>query len=62
MHVTSILDYFNSLFLGCPINSLKSLQLIQNAAPKVLMRFRRRDVASILVSLYGLPVKSRVEY
>ena len=29
--------------MGCPTNSLKSLQLIQNAASRVLMRNKRRD-------------------
>ena len=41
--VTSRLDYCNSLFLGCPSYSLKCLQLIQNAASRVLMRTNRGD-------------------
>ena len=59
--VTSRLDYCNSLFLGCPTYSLKSLQLIQNAAARVLMRTNRRDhISPILASLHWLPVKFRI--
>ena len=57
------LDYCNSLLLGCPTNSLKSLQLIQNAADRVLMRTNRRDhVSPGLASLHWLPVKFRIEF
>jgi len=41
--VTLRLDHCNSLLLGCPTNSLKSLQLIQNVATRVLIRTNRRD-------------------
>ena len=34
--VNSRLDYCSSLLLGCLKNSLKSLQLIQNAAARVV--------------------------
>ncbi|XP_075334697.1 uncharacterized protein LOC142396039 [Odontesthes bonariensis] len=61
--VTSRLDYCNSLLLGCPTYSLKSLQLIQNAAARVLMRTNRRDhISPVLASLHWLPVKFRIEF
>ncbi|XP_072251172.1 uncharacterized protein [Leuresthes tenuis] len=61
--VTSRLDYCNSLLLGCPTYSLKSLQLIQNAAARVLMRTNRRDhVSPVLASLHWLPVKFRIQF
>ena len=42
--------------------SLKSLQLIQNAAARVLTRSRKRDhISPVLASLRWLPVKSRIE-
>ncbi|XP_029903354.1 uncharacterized protein LOC115356335 [Myripristis murdjan] len=61
--VTSRLDYRNSLLSGCTSKSLKTLQLVQNAAARVLTRTRRRDhITPILASLHWLPVESRVEF
>ncbi|XP_071329025.1 uncharacterized protein [Trachinotus anak] len=61
--VTPRLDYCNSLLSGCPKNSVKSLQLIQNAAARVLTGTRKRDhISPVLASLHWLPVKSRIEF
>ena len=61
--VSSRLDYCNALLSGCPKKSLKTLQLIQNAAARVLTRTHRRDhITPVLASLHWLPVQSRIEF
>jgi len=49
--------------MGCHTNSLKSLQLIQNAAARVLKRTNKRDcISPVLASLHWPPVKFRIEF
>ena len=61
--VTSRLDYCNSLLAACPRSSLKSLQLVQNAAARLLTGTGRREhITPVLASLHWLPVEFRVQF
>ncbi len=49
--MTSRLDYCNALLGGCPASSINKLQIVQNAAARVLTRSRKYDhITPILVS------------
>ena len=61
--VTSRLDYCNALLSGCANSTLKGLQLIKNAAARILTRTRRFEhISPVLASLHWLPVKFRIDY
>ncbi len=61
--VTSRLDYCNALLGGCPASSINKLQIVQNAAARVLTRSRKYDhITPILQSLHWLPIKFRISY
>lgn len=61
--VTSRLDYCNALLSGCAITSLKPLQLVQNAAARILTRTKRFEhITPVLASLHWLPIKSRIDF
>ena len=61
--MTSRLDYCNALLGGCPASLINRLQIVQNAAARVLTRTRKYDhITPILSSLHWLPVKYRIDY
>ncbi|KAI5630518.1 hypothetical protein C0J50_7588, partial [Silurus asotus] len=61
--MTSRIDYCNALLGGCPASLINKLQLVQNAAARVLTRSRKYDhITPILSSLHWLPVKFRIDY
>ncbi|XP_036068103.1 uncharacterized protein LOC118598825 [Oryzias melastigma] len=61
--ITSRLDYCNSLYFGISQSSLSRLQLVQNAAARVLVGARKRDhITPVLASLHWLPVHFRVHF
>ncbi len=61
--VTSRLDYCNSLYYGINQSSMERLQLVQNAAARLLTGTRKfQHITPILTTLQWLPVKLRVEY
>ncbi len=62
--MTSRLDYCNALLGACPASSINKLQIVQNAAARVLTRSRKYDhiTTPILQSLHWLPIKFRISY
>ncbi len=61
--MTSRLDYCNALLGGCPASSINKLQIVQNAAARVLTRSKKYDnITPILQSLHWLPIKFRISY
>ena len=61
--VISKLDYCNSLLSGLPACTLKPLQLIQNAAARLVFNQPKfSHVSPLLRSLHWLPVAARTEY
>lgn len=58
--ITSRLDYCNALYFGVSQFSLRRLQLVQNAAARLLTGTRKREhITPVLASLHWLPVHFR---
>ena len=61
--ISSRVDYCNGLFTGLPKKTIKQLQVIQNAAARVLTKTKRTEhITPILKSLHWLPVCHRVDF
>ncbi len=61
--MTSRLDYCNALLVGCPASPINQLEIVQNAASRVLTRSRKYDhITLILQSLHWLPIKFCISY
>lgn len=61
--IWSRLDYANALYVGIPVYLLKKLQMVQNAAARLLLGIPSRiSVRSHLRSLHWLPVAERVKF
>lgn len=61
--VISQLDYVNSLYLGLPDYLIRKLQIIQNAAARLIRNVPlRHHITPHLWSLHWLPIKRRLEF
>lgn len=61
--ITSHLDYGNSLFYGLPKEQINKMQLVQNAAAKVVMRKRKFDhISDDMKNMHWLPIEARIKY
>uniref|UniRef100_A0A8C6Y510 Reverse transcriptase domain-containing protein n=1 Tax=Naja naja TaxID=35670 RepID=A0A8C6Y510_NAJNA len=61
--VTLWLDYCNALYLGLPLHTIRRLQLVQNAATRVVMGASQfSHVTPLLRGLHWLPVALRMRF
>ncbi len=61
--MTSRLDYCNALLGGCSARLINKLQMVQNAAARVLTRTRKYDhISPVLSTLHWLPIKHRIDF
>ncbi len=61
--MTSRLDYCNALLGGCCARVINKLQMVQNAAARVLTRTRKYDhISPVMSTLHWLPIKHRIDF
>ncbi len=61
--ISSRLDYCNALYVGVSQTSLSRLQLVQNAAARLLTGTRKQEhISPVLASLHWLPVRFRIDF
>ncbi len=61
--MTSRLDYCNALLGGCSARLINKLQMVQNAATRVLTRNRKYEhISPVLSTLHWLPTKHRIDF
>ncbi len=62
-HKLTRFDYCNALLAGLPANSIKILQLVQNAAARLIFNEpKRMHVAPLFINLHWLPIAARIKF
>jgi hypothetical protein len=62
-HVTSRLDYCNSLLFGISNQLTKKLQRVQNTAARLITRTKKFDhIKPVLQELHWLPIEERIKF
>ena len=63
MLVISRLDYCNALYVGLPLKLMRKLQVVQNAAARLLTGVRKyQRISPTLARLHWLPVRFRIDF
>ncbi len=61
--VLSRLDYCNALLAGLPASSIKPLQLIQNAAARLIFNEPKRTyITHLFINLHWLPIAAHIKF
>jgi len=60
--ISTRLDYCNAVYVGINQSLMSRLQLVQNAAARLLAGIKKREHITVLKRLHWLPVKYRIEY
>ncbi len=60
--MTSRLDYCNALVGGCSARLINKLQMVQNAAARVLRTRKYDHISPVLSTLHRLPAKHHIDF
>ena len=60
--IISRLDHCNALYVGLPLRSMRKLQMVQNAAARLLSGMRKHQhISPTLAALHWLPIHFRID-
>ena len=57
------LDHCNTLYMGLPLRLMRKLQVVQNAAARLLTGVRKHQyISPVLAKLHWLPIRFRIDF